>query len=869
MTAPDMEVKSLDLAARAIDLTTTLLKATSSTGSLLKGAWEIGQWLGREKLNQYELLDCMEKAKGLVYANKNGQGFFDDIIRGLDTRPVGPLFLQQSGSLGRLMAGDPNLSWVVSTVACLFQHHRNEDFVTDALTAFIMTSHRSREHGGVSAGDSFTYDPEQTRLRAVAKKIVSSVWFNVVNTGCDTISLPEELRSVCPRGHDLDPGDFGVVINTIQVRCASKAILKISHLLQDVLLWLLLHYDGTIIVTSGGHIYYRADLGNPKRELEVHVVSICPEDGSCHGGTGRESYEILHHVSGKFEEFLRGYSFSDSFDTPSRPGTRQKLYDIPRLYPNDSKMWRRDLQIQVERSAQTIMKWLLGVQLHRQVGFSSPGFSAILSGQTAPEVSGDQMTISLALRRVPAIINLDWGKSPSSPVVFLDIPFLEVDHRYSKSSGFSTDISKWDTEFQLAVVLTCFPILQNLLREVSTECLCSDCSHSKRRSLLKTSPEDKRNTRTVMDTPKSGCLKRLALEDVFLLLAHGVADGFGVSDVSSVSDITPIIRGTTKLLVELAHAKQVQWDTWFTVASCVYLGCQFQLPVREDHPAFGGTSFAAIQFGNLATVAPWLDLTQKLDSRGCFGLTASRGRLGVITRNDQDVQFRSVEENLAIIETENTEDTTSFCSRNKKASTLVDHRLHVEIDKSPIESDVILYQVDDKFYRLLLRIKTQTHWRVVDPSDALSAVIRMLPSASCQHIDDVPEMSPSPAMIYTMDEVVGRWPEAIQTHVSTAPTTGNDGTALKTGTMHLTYVLDTHHKKNVALALSVCPTTVPNYPELACTTCTFSHAWQMERDHLRDGESGDPTNRYIVNLLPELAERDGSGRRRLLEGPTK
>ncbi|KAG5747399.1 hypothetical protein H9Q69_007834 [Fusarium xylarioides] len=108
--AENMQVGRLDLASRAIDLTTVLLRATSSSGSLLKGAWEIGQWLGRERLNQYELLDCMEKAKGFAFANQTGQQFFDKIIQGLDTLPVRPLFLQHSGSLGRLMAGDPNLS---------------------------------------------------------------------------------------------------------------------------------------------------------------------------------------------------------------------------------------------------------------------------------------------------------------------------------------------------------------------------------------------------------------------------------------------------------------------------------------------------------------------------------------------------------------------------------------------------------------------------------------------------------------------------------------------------------------------------------------------------------------------------------------
>jgi hypothetical protein len=116
----EARVRKLDLAARAIDLTLALTKATHTSDSWLKGAWEVGQWLGREKLNQYELEECMQKAKGLVVPNHNGQALFDDIVQGVDNKPRGPLFLEQSDSLGRLMAEDPYLSWMISTVASLF-----------------------------------------------------------------------------------------------------------------------------------------------------------------------------------------------------------------------------------------------------------------------------------------------------------------------------------------------------------------------------------------------------------------------------------------------------------------------------------------------------------------------------------------------------------------------------------------------------------------------------------------------------------------------------------------------------------------------------------------------------------------------------
>ena len=47
------------------------------------------------------------------------------IIQGAE-RQVGALFPQQSGSLGRLIALDPQLNWLVSTTMCLFQPHSDD-----------------------------------------------------------------------------------------------------------------------------------------------------------------------------------------------------------------------------------------------------------------------------------------------------------------------------------------------------------------------------------------------------------------------------------------------------------------------------------------------------------------------------------------------------------------------------------------------------------------------------------------------------------------------------------------------------------------------------------------------------------------------
>src|SRR5450432_4195598 len=124
----------------------------------------------------------MQKAKGLVIPNDNGQALFDDIIQGVEGKPLGPLFLEQSGSLGRLMARGPNLSWMISTVACLFQCHRDDRFVSQTLTSFIIRAHSARRlNHATQTADFVSYNPVQVQIRSVISKIVLSVWHNVVN----------------------------------------------------------------------------------------------------------------------------------------------------------------------------------------------------------------------------------------------------------------------------------------------------------------------------------------------------------------------------------------------------------------------------------------------------------------------------------------------------------------------------------------------------------------------------------------------------------------------------------------------------------------------------------------------------------------
>jgi hypothetical protein len=231
----------------------------------------------------------------------------------------------------------------------------------------------------------------------------------------------------------------------------------------------------------------------------VHVESPCPQDSDC-GSGGKELCTILHNIHVKFELFLSRCSFSRLSDLP---GIRQKLYEIPRLYPSDNKMWNKRLQILC--SAQSIMQWLPGIPLSAQQTFSSPRCSA----EPGKQAVAGRTIDSLALKRVPAMINLQWGSSPTSQDIFCGGQHHEDD--------LSPNGNIRDMLLSLLAYLSNF---EDLATKAFRNCLYPVCSQRDEifsvrwNSILK---------------PGSGCLRLAAMEEALFILAHGVADGFRVA----------------------------------------------------------------------------------------------------------------------------------------------------------------------------------------------------------------------------------------------------------------------------------------------------------------------------------------------------
>ena len=507
----------LDLTKSTLDLTTALLNTSNSSNPLVNGAIEVGQWLGRERLNRFELADCLSKAKGIIYPNEAGLQFCEEVKGNGLQSPIPHIFLMQSGSLGRMVVRDPWLCWIVSTTAALFQFHNTSSFISKALTNLILHQHYSQE--------DMNYDfrapdrPERVQVESVMEKIVLSVWLNVVNAGHNTINLPEELRSVCPNGHLLNSYNLGRAMHTLQ-RAKKRVIFQSEHLIANITLWLMLHHDGILRVVISSHTVYEKRLGSAEKEIEVRVQRYCAED--CRSGRNFPDYVILADMNGEQQNQTTGTYDQPSARIPLSPAVRRSLYDIPRSYPMDSRANKPSVQVLIKGTTQKLLRWLLNVPLVMPKGLARIVFQPLLGETCRIPV----MTISGLLQRVPSLINFNWEHNVKSSVVYKGaedemIPSGILDPMDSNLTDSENIIEK---TWYLEEMLPYFPIVQDLMFEVRALCLCPDCQSKNPEIPL-----------------QPGCLCRIAFDEMMHLLGHGIADGFGCDDVSGIREADDIV----------------------------------------------------------------------------------------------------------------------------------------------------------------------------------------------------------------------------------------------------------------------------------------------------------------------------------------
>jgi hypothetical protein len=397
--------------------------------------------------------------------------------------------------------------------------------------------------------------------------------------------------------------------------------------------------------------------------------------------------------------------------------------------------------------------------------------------------------------------------------------------------------------------------------------------------------------------------------EVMTYIAQSISDAFGADDCSAYVMHDMMDFGVLQILWDVIGGS-VRWKPWLDTASRVVLGCPpvdelTDTRTNEDYIIKSDfmdaqllvSSAVAVQHGNLAIVAPWLDISQPLRIEGCFGVKIIQGRLGIVTNDGS--QFQSLQGDSAVIETQHSEDVQSYVDKFPLAAAELGSHVALQRDESAANSDFILVPTGSNCYKLLMRVISDTHSRLLDPARAMIKTAQPVMTVSCTHTihQGAQIHAESPLLkLYTYGELLGRWPDAQKGNVGdfinaprrSGPTAaamesddnnedesfpagqyhrlanasdamGNPGTM---PTLHVSHVLDSWLKYNTALALVYEDVTILNL-ETMCLGCILQMAMDVAATN---GIEGVEPNRWVVCRTKNPEARDysngGQDRRR-------
>jgi hypothetical protein len=874
-TQRDLAARGMDLAARSIDLLTTLGRVAQSSQAGEVIVKEIGRWLGKEGLDENELQFYLEHAHGLVRPNQQPKvvSFYEAVTTQKPKVAVVPLWAQPSGALGRLVARDPFQRWITSTISCLFRYH-DQGFIKDVICALIMQSRSARSKGRQLSEYQLAWHPDTLRLGDILGKIVESNWLHIANCGIigspiECPELPEELSFACPRGHNIESHRLGLILSRL---CdpPTEVIFQSELLLTNLTLWLLWHFSGRLRVVVSGRIVYDKELGEERCTVELRVAKFCDKDGTCNSIKTVPTFEMLGNVAGNIKKLFGG-KYDSQQTVMSKPRARQRLYHSHFHYPAGSQ---NSIKIQTRRTAQEILKWLLDRPVVRDPIFESQlAFNIILKEQDSVSTKG--LRVADLLGRTPSLLNMQCGELERTFVVFSEPPeqtpptveglLNDPDQDFVMEDDAGSSDPEED---RLEYLLNYFPILQDLLGQVGQSCRCHCCYQQGPYTTFRLN---------------RGCLQFTSLMEVMFFVAHGIADALGASDASSSADAEEDDFGVIRLLLEAIegirfptrfYEGKIQYNTFLSTAIQVFLGCpslEQLTPSAENDtlikakPNFMqhvGAAIVAVQYGNLAVVAPWLDISKPIRTRNCFRFSIAEGRLCLASDewSQGPVAIQEVTRDIAVVETQHTEDVRDYINRYEKQSEAPGTQIAVSDDTSDEHCDYVLVSVDENRYKLLMRVSSNTHSRMVDPSRAILRISSNIPKLKCVHgpIQRAAVPANQVLELYTFDELVGRWSDSPNrdtdspddTSEETSENEGSDGPPeapdrASPPAIRISHILTSSLKYNVAISLTGSDPIITNRGD-ACLECTLKKTINFQ------AENGlEKHGRWVINKARE------------------
>ena len=715
---------------------------------------DLVKWIARERLSETEFDYCITLIRGLLTPNEDGFQIQKRITLGdVVTKSICGLRLTFAGSIGRMMAWNPEYTYIVTTVAAFTAYHRDEDIVEVLCLMAIGNVQKD------TAGIKRIYTPQKARIRPVITKIVESIMHNIVNLGIDFRGFAECLKDYCV--HVLSSDVLARVVNTVVHESEQNFLLYSDKLFGDLLVWLFVHYQGTVQVSVEGSIIYEKSLGGSNTKMTYLVRDGCRIEDGHHGGL--RDLELSVAIGDSWKSILK-----EQVPSLKRPESsqRHRFYDLDHI--NSSFVYgilrRQDLQ-DIGAAARVVSEWMLDLPLSLRAE-GDFGFRATLEGPDNGQESFDPGVVSYSIGQIlqtwPSIGHGMPG--PTKKVI-------------STFTGFrpSPEEEELVDELKLSIeeLILCFPTLQDLFENCQNKCHCSSCRKKGK-----------------MGFDKNGCLQNKAWLLFCTLLAHTIAEGFGAPDASGLTDIHALSRLILNLLSDLVVRKTVLWETWFMVATAVHLGCPAHIEKVEETE--GATALVATQFGSLTVVGNWVDLTKELRLPGCFGFETAEGQLEGVPQDFAAVQ---TERQMGPIDNARNNNPRTFTLLHQEGQTPIPPDIQRIFDFSRLDDSEVAFQTAIVGgagipYRLLTMVQSGNGIRIVDPSNAIRALTRSL-SPVCQHRSEILESIEVPYLKFTrlnIDAVLADWGDQ------------SGPKQRESATISLTSACDSYLKLNVALS---------------------------------------------------------------------
>ena len=765
---------SQNVAAAGFSLSANILSfITAATAAITKGSpvltlcHDFVKWIARERLSETEFDYCITLMHGLVFPNEKGLEIRKNLSLGNgDSQSLCNLRLASTGSIGRMLAWNPEFVYMVTTVAALMTYHRPEDAIEVLCCMATQVQVRQKDQQDHDSRWSSPYSPQKARIRPVVTKIVESIAINIVNVGKDFSRLTEDLKDHCI--HVMPASTLAALAMGVVREHDKDLVIYSSRLYGDLLAWLFAHYAGTVRISIEGIIIYEQSLGDSSTVLTFFVRDGCTINKDSHLRSSKIEMSVSSGSS--FKTIFKNSTFITQKNP--EPTHRKQLYSIDQaIHPTGHDVLRHQHVHDIKVTAQVFAEWLLEVPLfplskdELSFGVLLDGSEEILSAETC---SGSQIKTFSAgqlLRRWPSIGHLKLGSLTKARSIF-DCLDLRVE-------------SYEDLQFTIEHIVASFPVLRDLMENLQKDCHCHDCRRG--------------NT---VGKYKLGCLQERGWTAFCLLLAHTIADGFGAPDVSGLIDSSALSTMIQNLMSDFVARRMVSWDKWFAVAATVFLGCPTDFAIEEDYKktahfaAEGASTLVAVQFGSLVVASSWIDLTKELSLYGCFGFETAEGSLQGVLQNFAVVQAEALMNSIIDVEELNL---PSLTLNTVGQETSIPHSIRQLFDLSKIDDSELAYQTAiiggaDIPYRLLTMVQSGKYIRVLDPSKAILALSWSLAPTCQHHFKDLKPLAVEASALqfshYSINSVLASWPTAFTGFTQ----------------IYSTSACDTYLKLNVALS---------------------------------------------------------------------